>query len=318
LPQEEDLEAALSFYDPHDPHDHHTDHHEKELPSHAPLREAPVHELPSRTVDASVAEAIREALAAAGHHAESTQPTQPVKPAPRYTPEAASPFPERPREVVKPEPSATADGDAVHEDELFEVTATNHGALRRPEPERTLVSDVFPRLPSCELALEAGRAVSECLFNRADISDFASELSGPLGRLVTALGADWDALRSEHDLDAWVIRTDQLLQALPERGRKIEDWYKLGFELATLHNLAGQLTLDGSDEASEQRWRGALERFLVRAERAEIGYENLGRVLGLLENLAGPTHERDLTNIGRSLQELRRHAVGADEIHTAA
>ena len=55
----------------------------------------------------------------------------------------------------------------------------------------------------------------------------------------------------------------------------------------------------------------------MRAERAEIGYENLGRVLGLLENLVGPSHERDLSNIPRSLEELRRYAAGAD-IHTAA
>ena len=70
--------------------------------------------------------------------------------------------------------------------------------------------------------------------------------------------------------------------------------------------------------AAEQQWRGALERFLMRAERAEIGYEDLGRVLGLLENLAGPSSERDLANIGRSLSELRRYAAGADGIHTAA
>jgi hypothetical protein len=178
-------------------------------------------------------------------------------------------------------------------------------------------SDVFARLPTCEMALEAGRAVSDCLFNRDEISNFAADLDGPLGGLIECLGASWTELRDEQDLDTWVAVTDHLLQTLPEEVRKLEEWYRVGFELAILHNLAAQLVLDGSDPAAEQHWRGALERFLMRAERAEIGYENLGRVLGLLENLAGPSHERDLTNISRSLEELRRYAAGAD-IHTAA
>jgi hypothetical protein len=177
---------------------------------------------------------------------------------------------------------------------------------------------VFARLPTCERALEAGRAVSECVFNRDEIQDFAHELDAPLGSLLAGLGEDWDALKSEQDLDVWVERTDDLLQSLPSEASKIDDWYRLGFELAILHNLAGQLSLDGTDLAAEQRWRAALERFLMRAEKAEIGYENLGRVLALLENLAGPTHERDFANIGRSLDELRQYAAGADEIHTAA
>jgi hypothetical protein len=167
------------------------------------------------------------------------------------------------------------------------------------------------------MALEAGRAVSDCLFNRDEISNFTSELDGPLGGLIESLGASWTELRDEQDLDTWVSVTDHLLQTLPAEVRKLEEWYRVGFELAILHNLAAQLVLDGSDPAAEQHWRGALERFLMRAERAEIGYENLGRVLGLLENLAGPSHERDLTNISRSLEELRRYAAGAD-IHTAA
>jgi hypothetical protein len=199
------------------------------------------------------------------------------------------------------------------EDEVFlQVPAT-----AVPAAEQSSDSDVFARLPTCEMALEAGRAVSDCVFNRDEIDNFGIELDVPLGRLVECLGASWPELRGEQDLDTWVAVTDHLLQTLPDEVRKVEEWYRVGFELATLHNLAGQLVLDGSDAAAEQHWRGALERFLMRAERAEIGYENLGRVLGLLENLVGPSHERDLSNIPRSLEELRRYAAGAD-IHTAA
>lgn len=186
------------------------------------------------------------------------------------------------------------------------------------ETDARFTSSVFARLPTCEIALEAGRAVSDCLFNREEISDFAQELTPSLGRLLNGLGETWDELRGSQDLDGWIAHTDQLLQWLPAESRRLENWYRLGFELAILHNLAGQLALDGNEPGAEQRWRGALERFLMRAERAEIGYENLGSVLGLLENLAGPKQERDLANIGRSLEALRRHAAGADRIHTAA
>jgi hypothetical protein len=181
-------------------------------------------------------------------------------------------------------------------------------------------SDVFSRLPSCEMSLEAGRAVSDCLFNRAEISDFEGELGEPLGRFVDAIGGTWSELRKLQDLELWLGATENLLDGLPPELRRVEEWYQLGFELATLHNLAGQLVLDGPDrsDAAEQQWRNALERFLTRAENARIGYEQLGRVLALLENLAGPRSERDLTNIGRSLTEVRSYAAGADGIHTAA
>jgi hypothetical protein len=202
------------------------------------------------------------------------------------------------------EDEAEASGEPVQETET--------------ETDARFTSSVFARLPTCEIALEAGRSVSDCLFNRDEISDFAQELTPSLGRLLNGLGEKWDELRGSQDLDGWIAHTDQLLQWLPAESRRLENWYRLGFELAILHNLAGQLALDGNEPSAEQRWRGALERFLMRAERAEIGYENLGSVLGLLENLAGPKQERDLANIGRSLEALRRHAAGADRIHTAA
>jgi len=86
---------------------------------------------------------------------------------------------------------------------------------------QTLDSDVFARLPTCEMALEAGRAVSDCVFNRAEISDFSAELDEPLGRLVESLGASWVELRNEQDLDTWVAVTDQLLLTLPDEVRKM-------------------------------------------------------------------------------------------------
>jgi phage FluMu protein gp41 len=241
--------------------------------------------------------------------------------------------PVRPPEAAietTPPPSAEQPPSAsepVSEAELvFGSSVSIAPVVRLQEPESTpavsqtippLTSDVFSRLPTCEMSLEAGRAVADCIFNRAEITNFESELAAPLGPFVDALGGSWSELRKMEDLDVWVGATENLLGTLPPKLEKVSEWYRLGFELSNLHNLAGQFVFDANAEA-EQQWRVALDRFLTRCENARIGYENLGRVLSLLENLAGPSSERDLTNIGRSLEEVRRYAAGADGIHTAA
>ena len=219
----------------------------------------------------------------------------------------------------EPEPGPTANGYLSPAQAAVAELLSSPPSAPVSEPPMAN-SDVFARLPSCEMSLEAGRAVSDCVFNRAEINDFESELSVPLGRFVDAMGGSWSELRKLQDLELWLGATENLLGSLPPELHRCEEWYQVGFELATLHNLAGQLVLDGPerDERAEQQWRQALDRFLSRAERANIGYEDLGRVLPLLENLAGPRAERDLTNIGRSLNEVRSYAVGADRIHTAA
>ncbi|HKU43357.1 MAG TPA: hypothetical protein VJR89_34585 [Polyangiales bacterium] len=181
-------------------------------------------------------------------------------------------------------------------------------------------SDVRPSLPSYGVALEAGRALSDCMFNRAENIDFRSELDQPFGRFVDAMGGSWNDLSRMQDFDVWLGVTENLLQNLPNDGKRIAAWYEVGYELAILHNLAGQGLFD-TDESradAERQWRKALERFLIRAENARIPYEDLGRVLALLENLVAPRDERDLSNIARSLDELRQQAAGADRQHTAA
>jgi hypothetical protein len=57
---------------------------------------------------------------------------------------------------------------------------------------------------------------------------------------------------------------------------------------------------------------------LAHAEAVQIRYEELGPLLSLLENLMAKPAARDFTNIARSLDELRRHAVTADRLNTAA
>ena len=182
-------------------------------------------------------------------------------------------------------------------------------------------SDVRSTLPSYRMSLEAGRALSDCVFNREEALDFSSELDEPFGRFVDAMGGSWRELSKLQDFDVWLGVTENLLQGLPtDGGKRISAWYEVGYELAILHNLAGQGLFDSDERRvdAERQWRKALERFLIRAENARIPYEDLGRVLALLENLVAPRTERDLSNIGRSLDELRKQAAGADKHTTAA
>lgn len=181
-------------------------------------------------------------------------------------------------------------------------------------------SDVRSTLPSYRMSLEAGRAMSDCVFNRTEPMDFTSELDDPFGRFVDAMGGSWHDLSRLPDIDLWLGTAENLLQSLPAEGKRISAWYEVGYELAILHNLAGQGLFDTDESRSdaERQWRKALERFLIRAENARIPYEDLGRVLALLENLVAPRSERDLSNIARSLDELRKQASGADKQTSAA
>jgi hypothetical protein len=182
------------------------------------------------------------------------------------------------------------------------------------------VRSTLPGLPSYRMSLEAGRALSDCVFNREEQLDFTRELEQPFGRFVDAMGGSWDAMSKRQDFDVWLGATENLLQSLPPEGKRITAWYEVGYELAILHNLAGQGLFDTEERRmdAERQWRKALERFLIRAENARIPYEDLGRVLALLENLVAPRDERDLSNIGRSLDELRKQAAGADKQTSAA
>jgi hypothetical protein len=157
-------------------------------------------------------------------------------------------------------------------------------------------SAVRPSLPTYQMSLEAGRALSDCVFNRAESIDFIAELKEPFGRFVDAMGGSWSELSKLQDFDVWLGVTENLLQ-----------------------NLAGQGLFDTPERVveAERLWREALERFLDRAEKACIPYEDLAAVMALLENLVAPETERDLANIARSLDVLRQQAVGADQ-HSAA
>ena len=101
-----------------------------------------------------------------------------------------------------------------------------------------------PGLPTCGASLLAGRAVSDCVFNREQGGPFADELDVPFGAFLAALGGNWSVLRELEDLDVWLEAADNVLETLSLSEQHVRFWYEIGFQLATFINLAGR-ELDG-------------------------------------------------------------------------
>lgn len=203
---------------------------------------------------------------------------------------------------------------------LSEITArASLPAPAAPLERSEIVALAAPQL-SRELAFEAGRAMSDCVWNRGEALDFAQELSPKFGRFIDALGGSWQDLQKLADFEVWIGSTENLLQGLPADRGDIAEWYELGYQLTTLHDIAGEAEPSAPEDLTEREavWREALEALLARAEAAHIRYEDIARVLAQLENLGGPAAARDFTNIARSLEELRKHAASADRLTSAA
>src|SRR4029077_95965 len=102
------------------------------------------------------------------------------------------------------------------------------------------VSATRPGLPTCSASVQAGRAVSDCVFNRDQGGAFADELDVPFGAFLASLGGNWSSLRDLGDLDVWLEAADNLLGTLAPAEQHVRRWYEVGFQLATLLNLAGR------------------------------------------------------------------------------
>jgi hypothetical protein len=171
---------------------------------------------------------------------------------------------------------------------------------------------------SCQLSLEAGRAISECSFHRGAGGDFSDELQLDLERsfgcFIDAVGGNWMELKRLGDTDLWLGATDNLLEGLEPRRRYIADWYEIGFQFAALHSIAGQGIPDEPEQRAmyEQLWEQSMQAFQSSAESASVDPRERRRQQALLENLIGPESRRDYTNVARSLQELRALAEAAD------
>lgn len=213
--------------------------------------------------------------------------------------------------------------DELDEDEEFELGDDDVEPLREAieplheMPRETPAALAQPQVAtSCELAFEAGRAVSECSFHRDEGGDFAGELEGVFGRFVDSVGGSWEELRSLGDVELWLGATDNLLDALPEPEKQVSEWYEAGFQFSTLRSIAEQ----GFPEDPEQRsvyqelWDQSMAAFRNATDAANVPAREARRVQALLENLIGPESQRDYSNLARSLSELRSLAQEADRL----
>jgi hypothetical protein len=178
------------------------------------------------------------------------------------------------------------------------------------------VEDNRPRagLPTCGASLQAGRAVSDCVFNRDQGGPFADELDVPFGAFLAALGGSWSTLRELEDLDVWLEVADNLLGALVPAEQHVRSWYELGFALATLVNLAGRELGAGTAEDAELDglWQAAWGAFSEAAREASVDDGTLEQLRSMLENLRGPQQGRDYANLGRVQECVRDLAGGCD------
>jgi hypothetical protein len=171
-------------------------------------------------------------------------------------------------------------------------------------------------LPTCSGCVQAGRALSDCVFHRVEGGPFADELELPFGAFLAALGGNWSLLRELEDLDVWLEAADNVFGALGPTEQHVRYWYEVGFQLATLVNLAGS-ELDGSaPEGAEldALWDGAWRAFRGAAQAVAVEPAVLEELDGMLDNLRGPQAERDYANLGRVQDRIRELAIRGDVI----
>lgn len=174
-------------------------------------------------------------------------------------------------------------------------------------------------LPSCDASLQAGRAVSECVFNRDEGGSFADELDLPFGAFLASLGGNWSALRDLEDLDVWMEAAENVLGGLGPAEDHVRRWYEVGFQLATLLNLAAR-ELDGGaqqDAELEELWHAASHQFRQSALAATVDESAIEELQNMLDNLRGPQHARDYANLGR-VQERMRELAGSCDLGAVA
>jgi hypothetical protein len=192
------------------------------------------------------------------------------------------------------------------DDEPYELKDGDYEPLRAFEPDLAPIS--------CQLSLEAGRALSECSFHREEGGNFIAELERSFGCFVDAVGGNWLELKRIGDIEVWLGATDNLLDSLPEPKKYVADWYEIGFQFATLQSLVAQGVPTDPEQLAvfQELWDQSMAAFKRAAESAQIAPRELRRQQALLENLVGAEQRRDYSNIARSLDELRALAQSAD------
>ena len=153
-----------------------------------------------------------------------------------------------------------------------------------------------------------GRAAEACGVTQPTMSTSLKQLEEILGVMLVQRGSRFQGFtpEGERTLD-WARRIVGDARAMKQEINGLKDKLSGEIRIAAIPTVLGMV---------------ASLTTPFRARHPNVRFQILSctsvEALGLLENLAGPSNERDLANIGRSLAELRRYAAGADAIHTAA
>jgi hypothetical protein len=219
---------------------------------------------------------------------------------------------ERAIEGAERESGETPQRESGDTQQIWPITAGDEPAPTAADSQAVPKSNGAQRagLPSCAASLQAGRAVSECVFNREEGGRFADELDMPFGVFLASLGGNWSVLRELEDLDVWIEAAENVLGGLAPAEDHVRRWYEVGFRLAPLVSLATR-DLDGSapQEELDALWQEASGLFQQAAREAAVAEGSLEELLAMLDNLRGPQNARDYANLGR-VQERMRELAG--------
>ena len=143
---------------------------------------------------------------------------------------------------------------------------------------------------------------------------FAAELDLPFGTFLTALGSDWNTLRKLEDIDVWLETAENVLASLAPDVQHVGAFYEMGYQVATLINLAhlvGERVEPANPELAEL-WRDSYASLREAAAGLPAATAAIEELQPLLENLYGPEPPRDTTNLGRVQERVRDLATMAD------
>jgi hypothetical protein len=191
---------------------------------------------------------------------------------------------------------------------------TEDGEPRPPTPSSPPVAAPVAPLPSCSVSLQAGRAIADCVFHRAQGGRFADELDQPFGAFLATLGGDWTTLRKLDDLDVWLEAAENVLATLPTDGQRVAAFYEIGYQLSTLINLAhlaGESAAPANAEVASL-WHSTFDALREAAQALPAAAPTVDSLQPMLENLYGPLPPRDTANLGRVQQSIRELAERAD------
>lgn len=158
-----------------------------------------------------------------------------------------------------------------------------------------------------ETAYLAGRVFGRASFDPDALGESEAQLDATFGAYMTALGADWPALRALKDVDMWSEAADNMVTSLSAERAHLGDWYALGLRVSALVEVAGLPAAPGEDEEVDTLWMQNLGSFQQLLTQVGLGGGQVAVVEGVLENLRGnPSAPEEAARIDTALQASGR------------